>query len=58
MENVAEGVEKAAEDFAEKLPDGSQLKNAANVVEHAAEKVAKDAHLADAAIHEVYFHLH
>ncbi|KAJ8433801.1 hypothetical protein Cgig2_025964 [Carnegiea gigantea] len=58
VENVAEGVEKAAEDLAEKLPNGSRLKNAADVVEHAAEKVAKDAHLADAAIHKVYFHLH
>uniref|UniRef100_A0A7C9DYN0 Uncharacterized protein n=1 Tax=Opuntia streptacantha TaxID=393608 RepID=A0A7C9DYN0_OPUST len=58
VEKIAEGVEKVAEDFTEMLPDGSRLKNAVNMVEHAAEKVAKDARLADAAIDEVYFRLH
>lgn len=52
IEKVAERLEKATEDLAEKLPDGT-LKDAVNFVEHAAEEVARDLKLADAAIDKI-----
>ncbi|KAL3504795.1 hypothetical protein ACH5RR_034636 [Cinchona calisaya] len=47
VEHVAEDVEKLAEDVAEKLPEGSKLKNVANLVENVAKETAKDTQLAE-----------
>ncbi|XVF67253.1 hypothetical protein PTKIN_Ptkin10aG0105800 [Pterospermum kingtungense] len=60
VENVAEVVEKAATaaekvsaQVAEKLPDESKLKKAAQVVEHVSEITAQDAHATTQFIHQV-----
>ncbi|XP_059454824.1 uncharacterized protein LOC132185025 [Corylus avellana] len=47
IEKVAEQVDKVAEDIGDDLPAGGKLKEAVTVIEHLAEKAAKDAQLVD-----------
>lgn len=62
-ENVAEVVEKVAEltekvsvEIANKLPEKSKLKEAAQVVENYSKEIAHDAHLTQDILHKVYIY--
>ncbi|XP_038888803.1 uncharacterized protein LOC120078589 [Benincasa hispida] len=53
VEEVAELTEKVSAEIAEKLPEKSKLKEAAQVVENYSKEVAHDAHLTQDILHKV-----
>lgn len=59
VEKVAMRAEKVAEDVSENLSDGSNLKNAALIVENISKQAAHDAHLTENFLHKVLcFYIH
>ncbi|KAI3889164.1 hypothetical protein MKW92_044287, partial [Papaver armeniacum] len=52
LEKVADGIVKVADEVAEHLPEGSQLRETVCNVYHVAQNVADGAHKADEIIHK------
>ena len=53
VEDVAETVEKIADDIGNNFPDGGKLRSLFDLVENAAKETAKDAHIVDQFIEKV-----
>ncbi|KAJ0940038.1 hypothetical protein HanRHA438_Chr02g0068151 [Helianthus annuus] len=57
IEDVAETVDKVAKDVADHLPEGGKLRNAVVFVEGVAEEIAREAHLVEDFLHEVFINI-